>query len=96
MNKQLSRQTISRKGLNDFAPNHALILSDQDIVSHPHFVHCNEILLRLPQVLQIFPVSKSNWWEGVKRGKYPKGLKISGRMTAWKLSDIQKLIETLK
>lgn len=29
-------------------------------------------LLRLPEVLKIIPVSKSNWWAGVKTGRYPK------------------------
>ncbi len=52
-------------------------------------------LLRLPQVLKIFPVSKSTWWAGVKTGRYPAPVKPSRRTTAWRHSDIIDLIESL-
>lgn len=47
---------------------------------------------RLSEVLEVIPVSKSTWWEGVKRGIYPAGLKIGKRATGWKNSDIDALI----
>lgn len=49
--------------------------------------------LRLPEVLKFYPVSKSTWWAGVKSGKYPAGVKLSDRVTAWKAEDIRKLID---
>jgi len=49
--------------------------------------------IRLPQVLSIYPVSKSTWWEGIRVGKYPQGVKLSGRVTAWRVQDIRRLIE---
>jgi prophage regulatory protein len=49
--------------------------------------------IRLPQVLGVFPVSKSTWWDGIARGKYPQGVKLSDRITAWRVQDIRKLIE---
>jgi len=49
--------------------------------------------LRLPQVLEIFPVSKSAWWAGVKSGKYPKSVKLGCRTTAWSAESIKALIE---
>ena len=52
-------------------------------------------LLRLPAVLQLVPVSRSHWWAGVASGKFPKGIKLSDRVTCWKSSDIQALIESL-
>ena len=48
--------------------------------------------LRLPQVLQIFPISRSAWWQGIKDGKYPQGVKLSPRCTAWRVEDIRELI----
>lgn len=48
--------------------------------------------LRLPQVLALFPVSRSSFWAGVKNGKYPKPIKLSKRCTAWKAEDIRQLI----
>ena len=50
--------------------------------------------VRLPVVLKFFPVSKSTWWDGVRSGKYPAGVKLSERVTAWKAEDIRKLIQS--
>jgi len=52
-------------------------------------------LYRLPKVLQLVPVSRSHWWAGVASGKFPKGIKLSDRVTCWKSSDIQALIASL-
>jgi prophage regulatory protein len=48
--------------------------------------------MRLPDILAIFPVSKSTWWAGVKIQRYPQPVKIGPRMTAWRKSDITKLL----
>jgi prophage regulatory protein len=39
------------------------------------------------------PVSKSTWWTGVKTGRYPKPIKLGPRITAWRVEDIQSLLE---
>lgn len=49
--------------------------------------------MRLPQILMLFPVSKSTWWAGVKSGRFPKPLKLGPRITVWKVEDINALIE---
>ena len=49
--------------------------------------------LRLPQVLRLFPVSRSAWWAGVKSGRFPESVKISTNITAWRVEDIRALIE---
>ncbi len=49
--------------------------------------------VRLPVILKIFPIGKSTWWQGVKDGKYPKPVKLSDRITAWKVEDIKSLID---
>ena len=51
--------------------------------------------LRLPQVLEIFPISKSAWWEGCRTGRFPKPVKLGPRSTVWKAADIAALIERL-
>ena len=53
----------------------------------------SKILLRLPQVLQRFPVSKSKWWAGVRQGDYPQPIRHGSRCTFWRAEDIDKLIE---
>lgn len=49
--------------------------------------------LRLPEVLERFPVGRSTWWAGVKSGNYPRGYKLSSRVTAWREEDISALIQ---
>ena len=49
--------------------------------------------LRLPEVLELIPISRAGWWAGVKEGRYPKPVKIGPRTTAWRVADIQKFIE---
>jgi prophage regulatory protein len=51
--------------------------------------------VRLPQILKVFPVSKSTWWAGVKAGKYPQPVKLGLKMTAWRVDDIRALIDTM-
>jgi prophage regulatory protein len=51
--------------------------------------------LRLSQILEIIPIGKTCWWDGVKTGRFPKPIKISRRCTAWKVEDIRDLIKTL-
>ncbi len=48
--------------------------------------------LRLPEVLKLYPVSKSSWWAGIKAGRYPKSVKLGPRTTAWRIEDIKSLI----
>lgn len=51
--------------------------------------------LRLPQVLELFPISKASWWRGIQQGRYPKGVKLGPRTTAWRSCDIRKLIDEI-
>lgn len=51
--------------------------------------------VRLPQVLAVFPVSRSVWWAGVKSGRFPAAIKLGTRTTAWRAEDIRALIEKL-
>ena len=55
----------------------------------------NAALLRLPQVLNLIPVSRSTWWAGCKNGRYPKPVKIGPRTTAWRAEDIKALLRKL-
>lgn len=59
-------------------------------------------LLRLPQIIgnkksapptpAIIPVCASAWWQGVKDGRYPKPIKLSPRVTAWREDEVLALI----
>ncbi len=52
-------------------------------------------LIRLPEVLQRLPISRSSWWAGVKNGRFPRPVKLGPRTTTWRLSDITALVERL-
>jgi predicted DNA-binding transcriptional regulator AlpA len=49
--------------------------------------------LRLPDVLRLYPVSKSTWWKGIQDGKFPAAVRIGDRAVAWRAEDIRSLIE---
>ena len=49
--------------------------------------------LRLPQVLQLVPISKSAWWEGCRTGRFTKPVKLGPRTTVWKAEEIRAFIE---
>lgn len=51
--------------------------------------------VRLHAVLHHIPVSKSTWWDGIQKGRFPKPIKLSERCTAWRAEDIHALIKTL-
>lgn len=51
--------------------------------------------MRLPQILQLIPVSKSTWWQGCKDGRFPKPVKLGPKTTAWRVEDIAALIEQI-
>ena len=54
-----------------------------------------DFFLRLPQVLELIPISKSAWWHGCKEGRFPKPIKLGPRTSAWRSSDIAALVEQL-
>ncbi len=61
--------------------------------------------LRLPQIIgnpkadppipAVIPVSKSSWWAGVKSGRYPQGVRLGPRTTAWSVESIRALIASV-
>jgi prophage regulatory protein len=43
----------------------------------------------------IIPVCRTVWYAGIKKGVYPKPVRLSERTTAWKSTDIEKLAKQL-
>lgn len=48
-----------------------------------------------PPILPIIPVSRSTWLTGVRNGRYPQKVRLSKRCVAWKVEDIQQLLEKI-
>jgi hypothetical protein len=41
---------------------------------------------------RLIPVSKSTWYRGIKRGHYPRPLRLSPRRVGWRRDDIESLM----
>ena len=52
-----------------------------------------ERLLRLNEVLKRVGVSRSTWYLNLKKGLYPRPIKIGRRAVAWRESQIDALVE---
>lgn len=59
------------------------------------FNHNPDGFIRLKEVLKIIPVSQSTWWRKVKSGEFPKGYNLGRKCVAWRVRDIQSLIEKI-
>lgn len=44
--------------------------------------------------MELFPISKSSWWEGCRKGRYPKPIKLGPRTTVWRAEEIKAFIES--
>jgi prophage regulatory protein len=48
-------------------------------------------LIRIPQILEMLPISKSKFWLMVQKGEFPKPIKI-GRSSFWTIEQVQDFI----
>lgn len=48
--------------------------------------------LRQPQVLIFVPISKSTLWRRVVAGTFPAPVKLSPRVTVWRVEDVRRWI----
>ena len=51
--------------------------------------------VRLPQVLAVYPVSRSKLYADIKAGKFPAPLKLSERVSAWKVETLLTFLEAV-
>jgi prophage regulatory protein len=56
----------------------------------------DDAFARLPTVLSVFPVSENSWWKGIAEGRYPRGVKLGKRITAWRVRDIRALLASVR
>jgi len=50
--------------------------------------------LRLEDVLTVYPVSRSAWYEGIKQGIYPAPVPLGRRSVGWSRAAIRALVES--
>lgn len=51
--------------------------------------------MRKKQIVpSIYPVSSATFWRAVKAGKFPSPVKLSERITAWRVDDVREWMES--
>jgi prophage regulatory protein len=45
--------------------------------------------VRQPQVLEVVPFSQATLWRRAKEGTFPEPIKLSARVTCWKVSEVR-------
>jgi prophage regulatory protein len=55
-------------------------------------LRANQIVTSKKTGTGLLPIGPSTWWDGVRAGRFPQPVRL-GRVTCWRASDIQKLIE---
>ena len=53
----------------------------------------SSVCTALSDLTASLPISRSTWLAGVASGRYPQPVKLGPKITAWRLEDIQKLID---
>ena len=53
-----------------------------------------EKAIRLPEVQKTVGASRSTIYTWLKLGRFPKPLKLGSRMIAWRVSDIERWLES--
>ncbi|WP_130470514.1 helix-turn-helix transcriptional regulator [Candidatus Magnetaquicoccus inordinatus] len=51
-----------------------------------------KVFLKINNILELYPVSKSTWWAGVASGRFPPSVKLGPRTTVWRAEDINVLL----
>jgi prophage regulatory protein len=61
----------------------------------PH-IPPRERLLRIRDVLQRLPISRTSLYDGIKIGLYPAPVQVGKRTVAWRESEINELINNFR
>ena len=51
---------------------------------------------RLKEVQQIVPLCRTDWYDGIKEGKFPAPIKLGARAVGWRKQDIHDLVARLE
>lgn len=60
------------------------------MVDTPSSIFPAEGFVRLPQVLLMFPVSRTNLWRLIKNGSFPQPKKIGPRTAVWDIGELRE------
>lgn len=91
--EQENGELSSFESVEDYELATGNVLNKDCIHGVMHWINLVEMgFLRLRQVLQLYPVSRSSWYAGIKEGIYPAPIKINSRTSVWRVTDIKALL----
>jgi prophage regulatory protein len=65
----------------------------QPVISQTGFLRVWQIVgCRKRGAAPLIPISPSAWWQGIREGRYPKGILLGPRTRVWTAESILKLI----
>lgn len=57
----------------------------------------SEGFFRLEKILQIIPISKTRWYDGIASGEFPKPVKPLGKkLSLWRKAEVLALVKSLE
>ncbi len=61
---------------------------------YPPFPSDPDALVRLPQILAVFPIGRTTFLAGVKRGEFPTPIR-RGRSVLWRAAEVREVLGRL-
>ena len=52
----------------------------------------DDAFIRQDVFLAVYPIGATTLWAGIKAGKYPRPVRISSRVNAWRVRDVRRLL----
>ena len=50
-------------------------------------------LVSVKEIIAVLKIGPTKWWDGVRRGIYPRPIKLGNRCTRWTKSSIERLMQ---
>lgn len=55
----------------------------------------DDAFIRKPTVLAVYPVGETTWDRGVAAGRFPRPVRLSPRIVAWRVGEIRELLASV-
>ena len=72
-----------------------VITKGKSAVKPPRKTVSHEGFMRQPEVLALMPFSSATLWRKCSLGTFPKPVKLSERVTAWRAEEIRQWLDNL-
>lgn len=89
----LSREVRRQLNVSKFVPPAGA--SDTTSVTQPLELTTSDRIVRLPELLAIFQISRTTAYAWQKAGRLPRSVALGPRARGWKLSDITRFLASL-